>query len=52
MSGFSELIKNFGVVRDYMRDFYIYGLRTRSEFKHKSPRTYDNEKRRIENWEI
>lgn len=50
MSGFSELIKNFGVVRDYMRDFYIYGLRTRSEFKHKSPRTYDNEKRRIENW--
>lgn len=50
MNGFSELIKNFSVVRDYMRDFYIYGLRTRSEFKHKSPRTYDNEKRRIENW--
>ncbi len=51
MSGsFSELIKNFDKIRDYMRDFYIYGFKTRSDFNYKSLRTYDNERRRIENW--
>lgn len=50
MSDFSELIKNFDKVRDYMRDFYIYGFKTRSDFNYKSLRTYDNEKRRIESW--
>lgn len=24
---YSELIKNFDKIRDYMRDFFIYGLR-------------------------
>ncbi len=33
-----------------MRDFYIYGFKSRNDFKHKSPRTYDNEKRRIESY--
>lgn len=50
MSEFSELIKNFDKVRDYMRDFFIYGYKTRSDFQYKSLRTYDNEKRRIESW--
>lgn len=47
---FTELIKNFGKVRDYMRDFYIYGFRVRGDFKAKSARTYDDEKRRIESY--
>ncbi|HWT76635.1 MAG TPA: hypothetical protein VN258_18200 [Mobilitalea sp.] len=50
MSEFSELIKNFDKIRDYMRDFYIYGFKTRSDFQYKSLRTYDNERRRIESW--
>lgn len=33
-----------------MRDFFIYGFKTRSDFQYKSLRTYDNEKRRIESW--
>lgn len=48
MSDFSELIKNFDKVRDYMKDFFIYGFKTRSDFQYKSLRTYDNERRRIE----
>ena len=47
---FTELIKNFGKTRDYMRDFYIYGFKARGDFTAKSARTYDNEKRRIESW--
>lgn len=50
MSEFTELIKNFDKTRDYMRDFFIYGFKTRSDFQYKSLRTYDNEKRRIESW--
>ncbi len=50
MSNFSELIKNFDKTRDYMRDFFIYGFKTRTDFQYKSLRTYDNEKRRIESW--
>lgn len=45
---FSELIKNFDKIRDYMRDFYIYGFKTRNDFQYKSLRTYDDERRRIE----
>ena len=50
MAAFSELIKNFDKIRDYMRDFYIYGFKSRSEFDKKSARSYDNEKRRIESY--
>lgn len=50
MSGFSELIKNFEKTRGFVRDFFIYGFKTRSEFDKKSSRTYDNEKRRVESW--
>ena len=50
MSGFSELIKNFGRTRDYVRDFFIYGFKVRGDFSRKSSRTYDDERRRIESW--
>jgi len=50
MGEFNELIRNFDKIRDYMRDFYIYGFKSRSDFQHKSKRTYDNEKRRIESY--
>lgn len=50
MSGFSELIKSFDKTRDYMRDFFIYGYKVRSDFNRKSSRTYDDEKRRVESW--
>lgn len=50
MSEFKELVKNFSSVRNYMRDFYLYGFKCRSEFGYKSPRTYDNERRRLEIW--
>ncbi|NMM63450.1 WYL domain-containing protein [Clostridium sp. P21] len=50
MAEFSELIKNFEKIRDYMRDFYIYGFKARNDFKQKSSRTYDNERRRIESY--
>lgn len=48
--GYSELIKNFGKIREYMRQFYVYGFRSRGEYSDKSPRTYDNEKRRVESY--
>ena len=50
MADFSELIRNFDKIRDYMHDFYIFGFRSRSDFTQKSLRTYDNEKRRIESY--
>ena len=45
---FSELVKSFEKIRSYMREFYVYGFRTRSDFAGKSGRTYDNERRRLE----
>lgn len=45
-----ELIKNFQRIRSYMREFYIYGFKTRTEYDDKSTRSYDNEKRRIESY--
>lgn len=47
---YSELIKNFNKIRDYMRDFYIYGFKSREEYTRKSARSYDDERRRIESW--
>ena len=47
---YSELVKRFDLVRDYMRDFLIFGFKTREDFDRKSGRTYDNERRRIESW--
>ena len=50
MSDFKELIKSFPKTREYVRDFFVYGFKTRDEFKEKIARTYDNERRRIESW--
>lgn len=50
MSDFQELIRSFPKTREYVRDFFVYGFKTRNEFKDKSPRTYDNERRRLECW--
>lgn len=47
---YSELVKQFDRVRDYMRDFLVFGFKTREDFDQKSARTYDNERRRIESW--
>lgn len=47
---YSELIKNFERIRGYMRQFYVYGFKHRSEYDAKSARSYDNERRRIESW--
>ncbi len=50
MGEFQELIKNFDRIRDYMRQFFIYGYKSRGDYGEKSARTYDNERRRIESW--
>lgn len=47
---YSELIKNFGRIRAYLRSFYVHGFRHRDEYTAKSARSYDNERRRIESW--
>ena len=47
---YSELIKNLSTIRTYIRSFYIYGFHSRGDFSAKSPRTYDDEKRRLENY--
>ena len=47
---YSELIKDFARIRDYMREFYVYGFKSRDEYDAKSARSYDNERRRIESW--
>ena len=47
---YSELIKNFERIRDYMRQFYIYGFKHRDQYDAKSTRSYDNERRRMESW--
>lgn len=50
MSEFHELIKSVAKSREYVRDFYVYGFKSREDFDKKSARTYDNERRRIESW--
>lgn len=50
MSEFNELIKSFAKSREYVRDFFVYGFKTRDEFAGWSSRTYDNERRRLESW--
>ncbi len=50
MSSYNERIKNFEKVRAYLRDFYVYGFKSRVEYTRKSARSYDNERRRMESW--
>ena len=50
MSSYSELIKNFERIRVYMREFYVYGFKSRDDYSKKSARSYDDERRRLESW--
>lgn len=50
MSAYSELIKNFEKIRGYVREFYVYGFKSRDDYDKKSLRSYDDERRRIESW--
>ena len=47
---YHELIKNFDGIRAYMRAFYVYGFKSRTEYSEKSARSYDNERRRMDSW--
>ena len=47
---YSELIKNFGRIREYMREFFVYGFKSREDYTQKSARSYDDERRRLESW--
>lgn len=47
---YSELIKSFRRIREYMREFYVYGFKSRDEYTGKSARSYDDERRRLESW--
>ena len=50
MSSYHELIKNFEKIRAYMREFYVYGFKSRDDYNKKSARSYDDERRRMESW--
>jgi len=50
MSSYNELIKNFERIRAYMREFYLYGFKSRDDYSKKSARSYDDERRRMESW--
>ena len=50
MSTYNELIKNFERIRNYMREFYVYGFKSRNDYDKKSARSYDDERRRLESW--
>ena len=45
---FNELIKSFDNIRQMMRDFYVFGFKSRADFADKSARSYDNERSRDE----
>ena len=47
---YNELIKNFEKIRAYMREFYVYGFKSRDGYDKKSLRSYDDERRRMESW--
>ena len=50
---YSELVKDINKIRSIIRDYYVYGFYTRDEYAElyrMSPRSYDNERRRVESW--
>lgn len=48
MPGYHERLRDLDGTRYLLRDFSVYGCRTRSELPSSLTRTYDNERRRIE----
>lgn len=47
MKEYSELIKNIEMLRRLIRDFFVFGYKSRNDFNKKSGRSYDNAKRRV-----
>ena len=47
---YNELVKNLSHIRGFLRDFYIFGFKSRDDYNEKSSRAYDDEKRRLESW--
>lgn len=47
---YQEPVKSFNKIRGYIREFYINGFKSRNDYKIKSKRSYDDEKRRIESY--
>jgi DNA-binding PadR family transcriptional regulator len=47
---YTEGVRTFELVREYIRDFMIYGFHTRSTIGKKSTRSYDDMRRRITSW--
>lgn len=47
---YQERIKNFDRIRNYVRDFFVYGYKVRNEYDEKSSRSYDDERKHIESW--
>lgn len=37
MEKFQELIKNFDRIRNYMRQFFVYGFKSRGDYGEKAP---------------
>lgn len=50
MASYNELVKNLSHIRSFLRDFYVFGFKSRDDYDNKSLRVYDNEKRRVESW--
>ena len=46
---YKELIGRFDIIRDYMREFFVYGFKSRGDVG-SSGRTYDNKRRQLESW--
>lgn len=47
---YKEVVKTLDHAREYVRDFYVYGFKTKDEFSHDSSKTYDDYHRRIKSW--
>lgn len=47
MKEFSKLIKNIEILRHLIREFFVFGYKSRKDFDKKSSRTFDLEKRRV-----
>lgn len=47
MKEYSELIKNIEMLRRLIRDFFVFGYKSRNDFNKKSGKSYDNAKRRV-----
>lgn len=46
---YKELIGRFEIIRDYIREFFVYGFKSRGDVG-SSGRTYDNKRRQLESW--